>query len=80
MTHYYQDGDSVVFIYDTESKRLLRASVSSNLSGRKDPVILEAVFEELPDNVNHLAAATLKAPSKKVQVNVKNIDYRKLVD
>jgi hypothetical protein len=80
MSHYYQDGDSVVFTYDTASKRLLRMVVSSNLSGRKDPVTLDAVFEVLPGNVNHLAAATLKAPSKKVQVNVKNIDYKKLVE
>ena len=56
----------------------VRAVVSSNLSGPKDPVTLEAVFELLPDNVNHLATATLKAPAKKVQVNVKNTDYKKL--
>ena len=80
MTHYYQDGDSVVFTYDAESKRLLRVAVASNLTGHKDPVTLDAVFELLPGNVNHLASATLKAPQKKVQVTVKNIDYRKLVD
>jgi hypothetical protein len=80
MTHYYQDGDSIVFTYDTASKRLLRMFVTSNLSGAKDPVTLDAVFELLPGDVSHLAAATLKAPSKKVQVNVKNVDYKKLVD
>jgi hypothetical protein len=80
MTHYYQDGDSIVFTYDSASKRLLRMAVSSNLSERKDPVTLDAVFEMLPGNVNHLATAVLKAPSKKVQVNVKNVDYKKLVD
>ena len=80
MSHYYQDGDTVVFTYDTASKRLLRASVSSNLTGKKDPVTLDAIFELLPGNVTHLSAATLKAPSKKVQVNVKNFDYKKLVE
>ena len=80
MTHYYQDGDSLVFTYESGSKRLVRVVVSSNLSGKKDPVTLEAIFELLPDNVNHLASATLKAPSKKIQVNVKNLDYRKLVN
>jgi hypothetical protein len=79
MTHYFQDGDSIVFTYDAASKRVLRVAVSSNL-GRKDPVTLEAVFGLLPGNVSHLAAATLKAPSKKVQVNVKNVDYKKLPD
>ena len=80
MTEYYQDGDSMVFTYETISKRLVRVAVSSNLSGRKDPVTLDAVFELLPDDVIHLAAATLKGPSKKVQVNVRNIDYKKLVN
>jgi hypothetical protein len=79
MTHYFQDGDSIVFTYDAASKRVLRVAVSSNL-GRKDPVTLEAVFGLLPGNVSHLATATLKAPSKKVQVNVKNVDYKKLPD
>jgi len=80
MTHYFQDGDSVVFTYDPASKRVLRVAVSSNLSGRKDPVTLDAVFGLIPGNVSHLATATLKAPSKKVQVNVKNVDYKKLAD
>ena len=80
MTHYFQDGDSLVFTYEPASKRLLRVVVSSSLSGRKDPVTLDAVYELLPGNVNHLATATLKAPSKKVQVNVKNVDYKKLAN
>jgi len=80
MTHYYQDGDSVVFTYEAGSKRILRVLVASNIVGNKDPITLEALYELLPGNVNHLASATLKAPSKKVQVNVKNLDYRKLAE
>ena len=80
MNHYYQDGDSVVFTYEAGSKRITRVLVSSNIVGNKDPISLEATYELLPGNVNHLATAILKAPSKKVQVTVKNIDYRKLVD
>jgi len=80
MTHYYQNFDSLVFTYESASKRLLRVVVSSNLSGRKDPVTLDAVYELLPGNVTHLSTATLTAPSKKVQVNVKNVDYKKLVN
>ena len=79
MTNYFVPGDSVVFTYDSASKRLLRVAVSSNL-GPKDPITLEAVFDLLPGNVNHLASAMLKAPSKKVQVNVKNLDYQKQAD
>jgi hypothetical protein len=80
MNHYYQDGDSVVFTYEAGSKRIIRVQVWSNIVGNKDPITLEALYELLPGNVNHLASAVLKAPSKKVQVTVKNIDYRKLVD
>ena len=79
MTNYFVRGDSVVFTYDSASKRLLRVAVSSNI-GPKDPITLEAVFDLLSGNVNHLASATLKAPSKRVQVDVKNLDYNKLVN
>jgi len=80
MTHYYQDGDSVLFTYEAASKRMVRAQVLSNIVGNKDPLTLDVVFELLPGNVVHMSSATLKASSKKVQVNVKNIDYKKLVD
>src|SRR5204863_5688656 len=78
--HYFLEGDSMVFTYDTASKRLLRVLVSTDLSSAKDPVILEATFERLPDGVNHLSSATLKASARKVQVNVHNVIYLKLED
>ena len=79
MTHYFQKTDSVVFTYDYASKRLLRVAVWSDL-GPKDPITLEAAFDLLPGNVNHLSTATLKARSKSVQVNVKNVEYRKIAN
>jgi len=79
MTEYFVPGDSVVFTYDSVSKRLLHVAVSSNI-GPKDPITLEAIFDLLPGSVNHLASAVLKAPSRKVQVNVRNLDYKKLAE
>ena len=61
LTHYYLDGDSFVFTYDSRSKLLLRATVASMLGSAKDPVTLEAVFETLPDGVNHVSSAVLIA-------------------
>ncbi len=75
---YFQTGDSVVFTYDPKSKRLLRVNVSANLSNPKDPVTMEALFETLPDGVNHLASTTLNASAKKVQIKTRNMLYEKL--
>ncbi len=63
--------------YDPESKRLIRVIIASNLGNPKDPVTLEAVYEALPDGVNHLASATLIAKKKNVQVKMQNVSYQK---
>jgi hypothetical protein len=77
LTHYFVEGDSLAFIYDPQSKVLLRATIASQLGSPKDPVALEAVFETLPDGVNHLKSALLKAKARKVEVRMRNLDYRK---
>ena len=41
---------------------------------------LEAVFEMLPEGVNHVSSATLNAPAKKVKVEIKNVSYEKLAN
>jgi hypothetical protein len=79
-THYFQDGDSLVFTYDSVSKVLLQVGVVSTLGSPKDPVTMEAVFETLPDGVNHLSSATLNANSRKVQVKTRNVMYQKLAN
>jgi hypothetical protein len=75
---YFQTGDSVVFTYDPKSKVLLQVNVFSDLANPKDPVTMEAVFETLPDGVNHLASTTLNASAKKVQIKTRNMLYEKL--
>jgi hypothetical protein len=77
-TNYFERGDSLVFTYDSASKTLLRANIASTLGNPKDPVTLEVAFESLPDGVNHVASATLNAPSRKVQVKTRNVMYQKL--
>ena len=77
---YFDTGDTVLFVYDSATKVLLRANITSTLGSPKDPVTLEALFEKLPDGVNHVSSATLNAPAKKVQVKVKNISYEKLAN
>ena len=80
MKDYFQTGDSVVFTYDPKSKVLLQVNVFSDLANPKDPVTMEAVFETLPDGVNHLASTTLNAPAKKVQIKTRNMLYEKLAE
>lgn len=79
-TGYLQDGDSLVFTYDSASRKLRKIIVTSTLGSPKDPVTMEALFEELPDGVSHLSAATLNAPAKKVQVKTRNVMYQKLAN
>jgi hypothetical protein len=78
LSNYYQEGDSMVFTYDSASKVLLLAHIASTLGSPKDPVTLDAVFEKLPDGVNHLSSTTLSAPSKKIQVKTRNVMYQKV--
>jgi hypothetical protein len=78
LTHYFEDGDSLVFAYDSVSKVLLRIDIASTLGSPKDPVTMEADFETLPDGVNHLGSTTLIAKSKKVQVKTQNVMYQKV--
>lgn len=77
---YLQEADSLVFTYDPVSRTLLKITVTSTLGSPKDPVTMEALFESLPDGVNHLATATLNAPAKKVQVKTRNVMYQKLAN
>lgn len=77
LTNYFEQKDSLVFTYDSTSKVLRSATIASTLGSPKDPVTLEAVFETLPDGVNHLSSAVLKAKKKNVVVKTRNIDYRK---
>ena len=79
-TNYFEPGDSLVFTYDSASKALVRARVTSSLGNPKDPVILEAEFGILPEGVNHVSSATLNATAKKVQVKIRNVMYEKLAN
>jgi len=74
---YHQRGDSITFTYDPVSKALLRVTVLSTLGSPKDPVSMEAVFETLPDGVNHLASTSLTAKSRKIEVKTRNLSYTK---
>ena len=77
---YYKQGDSLVLTYDPVSKLPLGGTIISDLGSPKDPVTVEAVFETLPDGVNHLVSATLNAKAKNVQVKATNSNYQKLAN
>lgn len=74
---YHQRGDSMTFTYDPVSKALLRVTVLSTLGSPKDPVSMEAIFETLPDGVNHLGSTTVTAKSRKIEVKTRNLSYTK---
>ena len=76
--NYFEQGDSLAFTYDPGTKVVLRAKISSTLGSPEDPVSLEAVFEPLPDGINHLASTTLTAKKRKVEVKTRNVMYQRL--
>jgi hypothetical protein len=77
--NYHQRDDTMTFTYDAVSKVLLQVTVLSSLGGSsKDPVTMDAVFDTLPDGVNHLATITVTAKSKKIEVRTQNVSYAKV--
>lgn len=78
--NYFDDGDILVFTYNSVSKNLLSVRVASTLGTPKDPVTLEAQFEPLPEGINHVSSATLNAPAKKVQMKLRNFMYEKVTN
>jgi hypothetical protein len=79
-THYFEEGDSFNFTYDSATKVLLRVNIQSTLGSPKDPVKLEAVFETLPDGPNHLSSATLAAPKRRIVVKMRNELYQRVAN
>jgi len=75
---YHQRGDSMTFTYDPVSKALLSVTVLSTLGSPKDPVSMEAIFETLPDGVNHLGSTTVTAKTRKIEVKTRNLSYAKV--
>ena len=78
LTYYYEEGDTMVFRYDSASKELKSVRITSTLGSPKDPVSMDVLFEQLPDRVNHMSTATLTAKSKKIEVVRKNSGYEKI--
>jgi len=76
--NYQMPGDMLTIDLDPKSNRLLGATVSTYLDDPKDAVELVIQFGSLPDGTTYPASVNLKAPAKKVTVQVTNADYRKV--
>lgn len=72
---YYQGTDSFIVSYDPSTKMVKHVTVLTSIGGTKDPVTLDAIFETLPDGVNHMASATVSAKAQKVEVKTRNLSY-----
>jgi hypothetical protein len=80
LKEYYQPGDTMVFSYDPSTKALRKVTVASTLGSKDDPVTLEALFEPLPEGINHLASSKLVAKNRKIEVHTTNTLYKKRTD
>lgn len=72
---YYQGSDSFIVSYDPTTKMVKHVTVLTTIGGPKDPVSLEAIFETLPDGVNHMVSATVTAKTQKIEVKTRNTSY-----
>lgn len=76
--NYVKPGDSVQLFLGAQNKELESISVSSYLDGPGDTVTLSVQFSQLPDGTNHVDSAVVNGVSKKLTVNIQNVNYRRM--
>jgi len=76
-SNYLKPGDSLVLTLDPAAKTLRQVAVESYLDDQKDAVDLKVDFATLSDGPNYVAATTLNAPAKKIQVVTRNGNYQR---
>jgi hypothetical protein len=74
---YLKPGDNLGVEVDLTSNRLLGLTVKTHLDSDKDAVTLDVRMSTLNDGTSYADSITLRAPAKKLTVNVDNSGYRK---
>jgi len=76
--NYYQQGDKMIFAFDTAAKKISNINVNTYLDEPKDVVTLAVNFASLPDGTNYAANTDLKAEGKSMEIKTANSGYQKI--
>ena len=76
---YEKPGDSLTLTFDKEVKALRQVAVTSWLDEPENPVTLEVNFQSMPDGTNYAAMTLLTIPDSKIEVQIENSNYQKVV-
>jgi len=77
-SNYVVSGDSMIMVFNLESKKLSSLNVNSYLGNEKDAVRLVVTFAELPGGTNYMAMTDLTATAKSIEVKSTNDNYQKI--
>ena len=77
-SNYVVSGDSMIMVFNLESKKLSSLNVNSYLGDEKDAVTLAVTFAELPDGTSYTAMTDLTAKAKSIEVKTANDNYQKI--
>ena len=76
---YAKAGDSLTLTMDTESKSLRQITVDTWLDKPENKVTLQVSFQSLPDGTNYAATTVLSILKDKLEVEIDNSNYQKVV-
>lgn len=76
---YAKAGDSLTLTMDTEAKSLRQITVDTWLDKPENKVTLQVSFQSLPDGTNYAASTVLSILKDKLEVEIDNSNYQKVV-
>jgi hypothetical protein len=76
--NYVQNGDTMTFSFDENSKKMSNLSISSYLDGPSDAVNVSVQFDTLPDGTSHPSQTTINVAAKNLTVTTTNSNYQKI--
>ena len=76
---YAKAGDSLTLTMDTQAKSLRQITVDTWLDKPENKVTLQVSFQSLPDGTNYAASTVLSILKDKLEVEIDNSNYRKVV-
>ena len=76
--NYLQNGDSMSFSFDENTKKMTKLNINTYMDGPSDMVNVTVQFATLPDGTNYPSQTTINATAKSMTITTTNSDYQKL--
>ena len=74
--NYLKPQDSMILVFDTSQKQLLRVQITSYMRDPKDAMNLTVQFSRLPDGPSHVSNLVINGVSKQMDIAIQNSNYR----